>query len=68
MYIDLTLLIAHGLDLTRSLTSADSDLISRLVIREVAVHALVGVADVPLVAGLSYLPGAALTAATAVQH
>lgn len=51
-----------------SLTSADSDLISRLVIREVAVHALVGVADVPLVAGLSYLPGAALTAATAVQH
>lgn len=68
LYIDLTLLIAHGLDLTRSLTSADSDLILRLVFREIAVHALVGVADVPLVAGLSDLPGTALTAAAAVQH
>lgn len=51
----------------KSLTCTFSDLISWLVSGEVAVHAFVGVADVPLVARLSDLPCTALAAATAIQ-
>lgn len=49
------------------LTCTNSDLESWLVSWKVAVHALVGVTDVPLIAWLSDLPGTALAAATPVQ-
>ena len=50
------------------LTGADSDLEAGLVCREVAVHALVRVTDVPLVTRVLDLAGAALAAAAPVQH
>ena len=53
---------------SESLTGADSDLEAGLVPREVTVHALVGVTDVPLVTRVPDLSGAALAAATSVQH
>lgn len=51
-----------------TLTGTHSNLESWSVSREVAVHALVRVADIPLVAWLSNLLGAGLAAAAAVQH